>query len=487
MNSIVFFGLVTAFNLQDNPQKDKKDEPKNAPQITFSGSFDLKYSFWDGVLVESASNLSNGFRGTESGSAGSKDSEDAFFGRLTLRLDTTVGNVRFFAEAETKSVDQGSLQRFGIDDLDRLNISLEQAFIVVEDWICKGTRLQLGVQDVVWKLRPHGESMFMDITESESFYEGANTNITQFRNTVYRDTSEPVGLRLSYKIENAPWLTLDAYIFKVLEDGSPQLDEQFLAIRGGITPSDRTYAQLIVALVKGGRQVAGISEGKGQNVLTYGLGLDQYIDDLKKIEVFADVYLQSGTLRNDSDLVPATLRKKIDKDAFAYNFGLRGNILQNGSFLWWAEISRIRYSGDNNPLNSEDNSFQSYENVNQFIILEDKEVGLDIDTNYKGTKITIGADNIFISEKFKDISLRLDAGRFDLDKLAHKPGQTTLIQSNEKKLGVEYDLTVNWAYTKELAFQLKAAMLDGSQALDVLSRKSEKNANLLLLGCLFKW
>lgn len=483
--------LILAFQGLQPPQEKQIGEGKiilnEGVQITLSGMLDAKYSFWDGVLSEAASNLSGGFVGTDAGAAGTKHSDDAFFGRLTLRLDVKVGQVKGLVEVETKSIDKGRLERFGVDDESQLSFNLEQAYLILDNFAFKGIRVYAGVQDVTWRLRPHSEPFFIDLTESEGFFEGTNTNITGFRNTVFRDTLEPVGLRISYMPENAPWVSFDAYLFKVIEDGAPQTDEQLFALKLGATPGDKTLVQAFAVLVTGGKKVPGVSEGKGQDVVTYGVGLNHYLDDQKKLEFFSELFLQAGTFRDDSDLQSVSQRTKIDKDAFAYNLGMRFNFYQMGDLLMWFEAANIRLSGDTNPYNSEDNSFQSYENVNQFLIIEDKEIGLDIDTNLKATKVSIGVDNLKITDHCKNVSVRLDVGRFDLDKTATRPNETTFIPSGDKRLGTEFDLSVKWPYSKELIFMFKGAFLTGSDVAKLLSKDKDDNIKLVLVGTQFKW
>src|SRR6185503_8945953 len=96
---------------------------------------------------------------------------------------------------------------------------------------------------------------------------------------------------------------------------------------------------------------------------------------------------QAGTLRH----APAA----VHKEAYAFNLGAR--YLGFFDRKLWIEAALARRSGDRRAGDDHDQAFQSYENVNRFLILESSEFGLDVDTNVTSTRLTVGVGPFDVS------------------------------------------------------------------------------------------
>src|SRR5262249_59723095 len=114
---------------------------------------------------------------------------------------------------------------------------------------------------------------------------------------------------------------------------------------------------------------------------------------------------------------------------------------------WWG-------SGDRRTTNDLEQSFESYENVNRFLIMESSEFGLDIDTNIPCVRAALGAGPFDVSGR--PLRIQADLGRF---------AAVVPIRSFGKQWGVESDLALIWNYNESFSLSLKGAWLGDSELL----------------------
>jgi hypothetical protein len=364
-------------------------------------------------------------------------SDDLLTGRITLGFKGTFPEGRFLVEFETPSISGGKNIPFAQE-----RPSLSEGYIDFSP--SKGFLIRIGIFDIRHQLRLPGEPFFLDIAESESFF-GLNELLSANLQLVERELLSPSGIRIR----------LDRYFYSCEIFGAVLGERGFFAndenILGGIFEArplvEKLYLFGIAALSSG--------QAKGSTIWTMGCGCNYYPNG--RFELFGEFYLQKGRLI-----------RGIDKDAWGAHVGTR---------LWgkslWIEFSFSYLSGDKTPFDRKDSSFQSYEGVDRFAILEENEMGLDIDTNYIAYKLSSGW-------KKKKIRLRVDIGIFRMNNPIYRPDAQILVAN--KALGKEIDLRCKWSYSKELSFEILGAVLFDSRLLKSICGNHKKSTWIFSLG-----
>ncbi len=384
-----------------------------------SGKTDIEYVFRDGAVQRVRSALNGGSGGS---------SEEFFFGRATVRLDWSIGTeVSGVVELETPSFDGGADLRWGSNP-ESARIAFEQAYVEIAEVLTSKLSLRAGIQDFAFRLRPHGEPFFLDASESESFYSGAAGFV---RNTADRDVLEPVGVDLRYAV--ADFMGVELFWATMIEGGATSEDETLYgAFLNGIL-SERISYYLFAGLVSGA--------GPDRNVWTIGLGFDWYPSRSRSLELFTEIYIQFGTLTPEDDI-------------FAWALLIGGRVY---GVKGWVEGAFTVRSGDD--------GFQSYENVNQFVIVESAAWGWDIDSNILSPRLAAG---YAFAERVEG---RIDIGYFRFPEEVRTAAGSILTSARD--LGVEIDLAMTWSLSTQVRLRLRGAALIGSRFSDALTGDSE--------------
>jgi len=366
-------------------------------------------------------------------------------GRIGLRADVEVKDlVSGVIELENRSFQSGVNKPFSASPT-QSTIDIKQGYIEVGDFLTSQLNLRIGVQNVTLRNRPHDEPFFMDLGESEGFFSGfvpgapPGVGHGSVVNTADRDIGQATGIRLFY----SPYeiLTLQAFWMVYNEGGSTPHDESVYAFAANSLLGENWAAWLLFAAVSGG-------DPRLSTVWTLGAGVDGYFGSSKDLELFAEAYFQGGTLNG----APAAVHKQ----AYALNVGSRYVGLFDPKL--WVEAAVSRRSGDRRPDNSTDQSFQSYENSNRFLIMESSEFGLDIDTNLTCVRVAVGAGPFDVSGR--PLRIQADIGRF---------AAVAPVRSSGKQWGVESDLSLIWNYNESFSLSIKVAWLGDSDLLNRLS------------------
>lgn len=415
----------------------------SAVRIQVTGHFDLHYLYRSREIDRTGAAL-NGVSPTLGGS------ENFWSGRFSLRTDIDVKDlVSGVLELENRSFERGINKPFGADPPDT-PVQIRQGYIEVGDFLTPALNVRIGVQNLTLKNRPQDEAFFMDLGESEGFFRGFQPAGSFVGNSVDREIGQPVGVRVFY----SPFeiMTLQAFWMVYGEGGGTPLDETITGILANSLLGENWSAWLLFAGVHGGGDRLG-------TIGTLGLGIDGYFGDAKQLEVFAEAYGQAGTLQHAPGAV--------HKHAYAFNLGAR----YFGFFdrKLWVEAALARRSGDRRAGDDHDQAFQSYENVNRFLILESSEFGLDVDTNLTSTRLTVGAGPWNVAGR--PMRFQLDIGRFAA--VAPVPGAG-------RQWGVEGDLGATWNYNDSFSVSLKGAWLGDSPLLHALT--GENHAWLVVFG-----
>lgn len=438
--------MILALALSQEPQPPAVttgSEASSAVRLQLTGHLDLHYLNRSGE-IDAAGSALNGTALPDLGSG------NFWAGRISLRTDLEVKDfVTGVLELENRSFENGMNKPFGANPTQSV-VYIKQGYINVDDFLLSKLGVRIGVQDVTFRNRPQDEPFFMDLGESEGFNRGFQPGGGFVGNTVDRDITEPVGVRLFY----SPFeiMTLQAFWMVTGERGGTSQDESVYGFVANSLLGENWAVWLLLAAVAGGSDRLGTVE-------TIGLGLDGYFCDDKAVEIFVEGYAQTGTLRR----APAA----VHKEAYAFNLGAR--YLGFFEKKLWIEAALARRSGDRHAGDDHDQAFQSYENVNRFLILESSEFGLDVDTNVTSTRLTVGVGPFDVSGR--PLRIQLDVARF---------AAVADVQGAGRQWGVESDLSVTWDYNSSLSFKLKGALLGDSELLKRLV--GENHAWMIVFG-----
>jgi hypothetical protein len=439
--------LATLLLVQAAPAPGPSPDRPATARVSLSGRIEPRYLYREGG-INLAGGLLGGVADPVSGSS------NAWTGRFALRLDAEVeDSITGVLELENRSFDEGLNKPLSSEPEDDA-INLKLGYIEVRRFLADSLDLRIGVQRLVFQNRPHDEAFFLDLGESEGFFDGFDPVARQMRNSVDRDVREAAGLRLFW----APteFMTVQAFWALYGEFGGTPKDESVYGVVANSMLSERSSAWLLFTVMSGG------DPGLGQ-VGTLGAGYDGYFGPERELEVFVEGYGQGGTLQED----PSRLRKA----AWAGQGGLRGTF--GGS---WIEAAYSMRSGDRRPGDRRDQAFQSCENENRFLILQSAEFGLDVDGNVQVVRAGAGTGALRISGR--PLSLRIDVGRFTAPAAVRLPGGVPLRADD---WGIETDFRATWTYNSAYQMWLQAAWLAESAVLAELTGRRDQ-ARAFLFG-----
>ena len=454
----LILALAAALQQQEPPEGKVAGgrERSSALLLQLSGRFDVHYASRDGALNEAGSVLNGGLLGDQS-------TTNAWAGRFTLRTDITVRDaVTGVLELENRSFDGGLNRPFSANpELDA--ILIEQAYIDVPDFLLRGLGLRIGIQDLTYRNRPHGEPFFMDLDESEGFFSGYSAAGFHVGNSVDRDVLEATGVKATWAPNDFMLLQGAAVVYG--EGGASSGDESVYLLAANSMLAEHWAAWVLAALVSGGNPHL-------DQIVTVGAGVDGYLGESRALELFAEVYGQSGTLVDS----PATVRKR----AYAFQAGARYLACD----CLWLEGAFAHRSGNRRAGDDRDQAFQSYENENRFLILQSSEFGLDVDTNVRVARAAIGVGPIDLDGR--PLRFQLDAGRFTAAAdLLDAAGAR--FAGPKRRWGVETDLTATWSYNESLSFKVQGAWLFGSDLLEALTDRGRDHSTLIVAGADLKF
>jgi hypothetical protein len=428
--------LLALLALQD-PRVTTGDEAGSAIRLSVSGRIELHYLVRPSEINEAGAALN--------GLLGDAPSTDAWSGRFSLRLAAEVQDrVLGVVELENRSFDEGLNRPLGSDP-ERDDVDIKQGYVEVPDFFLDGLRIRVGVQDVTIRNRPHDEPFFLDLGESESFFGGFDAAGARVSNSVDRDVLEAAGLELLW----TPYEILSVKAFSIVydENGEWTDDEIVYGLLGSARVAEHGAVWLMALVVSGGEPDLG-------RIWTLGAGWNGYLGEKRWLELFAEAYLQGGSLLDN-----------VRKRAFAVNAGAR-------AFLGpaWIEAAASLRTGDRDANDERDEAFQSYENENRFLVLQSAEFGLDVDTNVLLVRGALGYGPVPLGGH--PLRLRLDVGRFEADEEL----------AGETDWGVEADFTADLEWNASLAMRITFAWLGASDLLEVLTSDGEDDALMFLAG-----
>lgn len=423
--------------------QDAVQKSSETVKLTIDGSADLDLVYRDKVVEEVI--------------AGAVAPGTSFYtGLYTLRFTATVDG-----KADVVIKLQNPLYLGGIDPLGDNSeyVRIREGYLKLNEFLDQSLTFTVGIQPLKFENRK-GTAFVMDISESESFFGdvlggGAAVN-----------THDPVGMRLTWAAGGSagkPQAIVDFFWLTVTEAGANSADETvaganmvYMLPAGGIAKKDSTLSLLVFAT--SGPGIA----GSDQTVWTLGGGLDLMdVASVDGLEAFGEVYFQNGEAGGESSL---------DASGLAFNIG--GKYSHEN---YWFEAAYWSISGDDDDTDGDENRFLSYENVEDFLIMESR-LGFDIDTNYTAVKVSAGAALDWKGKQNLDVSLHLGFFSGDED-----------VIGTEDNYGTEIDLKAKLAYSKAVSFDATLAFLTSSDVVQdvtdaVTGGDGDDNANMFTIG-----
>jgi hypothetical protein len=202
----------------------------------------------------------------------------------------------------------------------------------------------------------------------------------------------------------------------------------------------------------------GVAPGEfGSEIWTLGLSAatnNAFVDGLK---IWAEVGFNFGTYSD-------TATPGITVDAGGFMFDIGASYQFDVDWKPCVGVEYLYVSGDDvTGANAGDTyeGFVSYEDNNDLIIVEDKEFGWDIDENYSAVKIRVGAAGDLIPSPVKDA--------FTADLCLAILSLNEVATGGEDNLGVELDIKLGWAATKQLKVFGGIGVLFGSDVNQALA------------------
>lgn len=463
----LFSAVVPAF-AQDagNPVTTGSDE-SSAIGITVSGMVDLKYLYTTGAILDVINGL------TVAALPSDVDSTTFWSGRVTIDLDVRLSDkVSALIELENRRIEGGANLNLGGDAAGGTDVvHFEQAYIHVAEFLDPKLSLRIGLQDLRYR-----DGFFLDVSEAESAWNTGTLAVAATRNTL-----EAAGARVFWA-GGEKW-DLDLGYYTIIEAGSPRADEGLLALHGNWEVTEKLKLEGLIALMHNGTSATGFIAGlspKGAQVWSFGTSLDWA--PISGLNIFGDVIWQTGRITDDTSPGFAgapNANLEIDHSALAVRVGAK--YMFDASIHPYFQLEFWRFSGDDVPLaDGTNHEFISYENNDQFLIVEDNDFGMDIDANYSAWKATMGAS---ITD---NISVMAEIGFFDFTAATVYNSAAAELNSGDN-IGTEFDVTATWNYSKSLTFEGTVAALVGSDLLENMSRGGDGSAEMFLASAVLRY
>lgn len=382
----------------------------------------------------------------------------------------------FFDKQDVKALlkletPQNYIDDFG-NDIPRLfairEVYVELASLFPDVFGEEALKLKIGVQDVMWKLRDNVDygSFFMDVSNSgDPFWPGmipggalatradwgvwdttsrvTNPGYFEFSDPGLASSKEFGGCRFTYDQVKKTGVKLDL-LFGVTRETRQLNEDKSLeaAVFSYKFPKDQ--GKILTYLTM-------FSNNPSSRVWSLGAGFHMYADN--SVEVFTEMVGQAGrfledyTDTGDQPNNLGALGRDIEQLAFGGYWGFRyTNYALMGLYI---EASYWYLSGDDDQTNARQQNFLSYENVDDTMIIEDDNYGLDVDTNYQACKVRTGW---VVSQKRK-MYIDFLYGYF----------QRSRDDAIGDRIGQEVDVKFKWNYTESCSFMLGGAEAWGFQ------------------------
>ncbi len=460
----LLFGLTGQLLASDDQQSSPPTQA--GKKVDISGGADLKWVYQDSILVES--------RAFTVGGAGvlvGVDSNDYLYADLTLQAKASLDDR---TDLTLRAHNRESNRLAGVNNL---GVWFDEASVSLKDFMTAGLSLKFGV--IPLKIN----SFFMDANYSESAWNNVNLNSPVLASGGTNRFMEPAGFAFNYSNSQ---VSVDVMWAVLLDGGDHSRDESILGLVIGVNLPESvgkgSKLNLLYTVFEGGT-AAQLSTAHEQSVRTIGIGVNiEGLPMLAGLSFYLDGYFQSG----DAGRVSAT--RTLEAGGEAFRFGLKW-MPAGQAMNPWVKLAYWHVSGDSGSTTStggvdnDEERFISYENINEFLLVEDNYFGLDIDTNYNSIRFGagLGSDQFDISLLYGMFTADEDLPGFGTTPPTTSATSTTLM-TRQDDIGSEIDVNLTWKYSKVVQFNLTIAQLSGSDVLKLYTTKRDDRVRSIILG-----
>lgn len=413
---------------------------KKSKGITISGEIKL-----DTVFADREANT------VIYGLTGGKRQQSAIFSDPTITLNFDVWlaqHVNAFMSVKTPEYIPDD---FGTPGLSRI-FEIDQAYVDIDEFGYEDLSFKLGIYEIAYDFLGNDNPFFLAIGRCEDAFtnnfQPLGSGELELNGPGLASTIEAGGVAFSYKKKKKHMQFRGDMLFvTTVETRQTNQDREMFALVGSFAfPREKAYdAKVMITL-------ANISQKPSSRIWT--LGVSSAFKMSPGLELFAEAYGQTGIYWNNYDplLDPPNISSQAD-DITHEAFGGYGGFkytAPKSPWKWHFGLEWWWLSGDPDRDDGKQQSFVSYEDVDDTIILEENNYGYDLDTNYSAVKMRFGF------KPHKDWEFNLLYGSF-------RTARTIRWQSAARRgydnIGDELDLQFKWDYTEDVMFRAGIAFL----------------------------
>lgn len=417
---------------------------KETLKVTVSGGFDMDWVFRGKELVAV---LGGGF-----------EDEARIESNANVRLDIDLSNkVSVLVNLAAVRLN-GTYADIGhLGSADGQVVRLWDLAVRMQEVLDPAITIQVGTNnDFMFDIRGNGSPLFFAPGMSGSF--GLNDGGTL-------DYNQAAGLVLWYNRDAAHFAV--ALLPAIIEGGAASNDEAAYAVTFYYDLDSVGKGSRIGAILAVNTLSTASAGSATSSIITIGGGASlKGLGGMEGLEVFGEFYVQSGDIGSSGDA-----------GGTAFHLGGRYNLQGEGNP--WLEVQFSMLSGDDDPLDTDADQFLSYENVNDFMIVESNLYGINIGTNLTAIKIMGGISFTSGGGEKNNMTLSGGLGIFTLSEDVNVGG--TIGDTDE--LGTEFDVKLTIAYSKQVSIDAGVAFLFGSEVLEgATAPEDEDSTSLFMLG-----
>lgn len=445
-------------------------EERGTQHITLSGFIGTNYIYRNELFADA-----------HGGSLTTNLDEDFFDLRFGLQAKIQLNNniqaiIELQSEPRAGTLLAGSLDHLYIANrtaVDEFELHFEKAYIQVNDFLFDHLNVRAGIIPHKYALRADSQSFFLDLGEAESPF-------------ATRADTHAMGILATYQPLYPVTFYVDTFYFVTAESSFQRQDEKVfglnldLYLNKKITNADESTSTLVRFFYL---TFAGIESDNQSPIWSIGGGLTYMLSGDPQtylMEAYGEAVVQVGDYDRPQLKEPFTGVKAQDHFAFGGYAGLRFSY-EKSPWKPYVDVSAWYISGDDDaPDRTTNHDFVSYEDVDDAIILEDNDYGMDIDSNYWAIKFKTGINLKPLTKE----ELRLDVFFGHFQALDVGP-------NHSKNLGEEIDIRLTWEYSSDLTFSLVGGYLFHSrflqQVYDEAGAKGRQNAFIIRLESMLRF
>jgi hypothetical protein len=295
---------------------------------------------------------------------------------------------------------------------------VHQAYLKLDQLVTPDLSLTFGIQEVVFDVVGKGNPLVIALGRCATLAEAGATHIE----------AEVGGIRADYKLGTAGNITFAHMI--TLDTGDVHANETVTLIDGNYKVTEKTVVEGLFGLIN-------IGGTRGSEVWLLGAGVASNGEFLPGLNLYGQVYFEFGTLEDAGGV-------KTDAGGLMFDIGADYQL-----DMAWKPTFGVEYlyvTGDDGDTGDENETFISYEDNNDLVVLEDKEFGFNVNSDYSVIKIRASIQGDLLASPVKDafkLELLLGIAR-TVEDGTDADGDAT------KNLGTELDVKASWMANKQL-------------------------------------